>query len=172
MSSDNHDVHQKNYDEIMKLYDFAEQLVDTVEDENTEDPVDQLSIVEPIIEDIEAATDVLAEEYREFALHGKKPNLISKRRIENALRTIYLALKKGKEQTEKREKEEVAMQNNSSSYKSIFGIFNRLQEHIKKLFSMLRHQMNIELKDYHYSRSGRQEGNVLGAGKKDNSNAE
>ena len=86
------DKQEKTYNEIISFYDFAEELIDTVEDKATADPVTQLDFVEPLVEQIEQATDELAEEYREFLKTGKKPGFLVRRRIAKSLKNIYEAL--------------------------------------------------------------------------------
>ena len=81
--------HEATYDRIMFFYDFAEQLIATVENPKTVDPAAQLAFIEPLVKKIEDATDVLAEEYREFVQTGKKPGLFKRRRVEKALTSIY-----------------------------------------------------------------------------------
>ena len=51
------------YNEVTSLYDYAEELVATVESQFVQDPNGQLDIVEPLINEIGDATDVLAEEF-------------------------------------------------------------------------------------------------------------
>ena len=55
--------HEENYNSIIRFYDLAEELIDTVESKEIEDPSTQLDFIEPLVEQIEEATDVLAEEY-------------------------------------------------------------------------------------------------------------
>jgi len=82
------------YQEITKLYDFAEELVATVESGFVKDPNAQLEIVEPLINDLSDATDVLAEEFL-FIAESKKyktAGKASKSHIEGSLRKIFAAL--------------------------------------------------------------------------------
>lgn len=82
------------YGEVVKLYDFAEELVNTVESELVSDPSAQLEIVEPLINEIGDATDILAQEFLYIAeskkLKGK--NKASKTQIESAMRKIFNAI--------------------------------------------------------------------------------
>jgi hypothetical protein len=86
------DRYEKTYKEIISFYDFAEELIDTVEHKNVKDPVHQLEFIEPIIEKIELATDSLAEEYRHFIKTGKKPGFLVRRKIAKSLKEIYESL--------------------------------------------------------------------------------
>ncbi len=95
---------EKTYKQIVKFYDLAEQLVETVEDPNVEDPIAQLEFVEPIVEQLESATDMLSEEYRNFIETGKAPGFLTRKRIEKNLRKIYLALDACKQAKEDRKK--------------------------------------------------------------------
>lgn len=81
---------RQQYEEIMKLYDYADDLALTVDSQFVEDPADQLQLVEPIIEQLEESTDVLTEEYIKFA-EGKSRRT-SRGKIEKALRKIYSSL--------------------------------------------------------------------------------
>ncbi|MGE0753849.1 MAG: hypothetical protein AB7L92_01670 [Alphaproteobacteria bacterium] len=85
---------EQKYDTIAALYDMAEDLVGTVESDLVKDPQAQLKIVEPLINDIVDATDVLSEEFILIA-ESKKKNIqsrASKQHIEAALRKLYLAI--------------------------------------------------------------------------------
>ncbi len=77
--------HEETYNKIIGFYDFAEQLVDTVESVSVNDPVKQLNFIEPIVEQLEEATDILAEEYRRFVQTGEKPSKASVKKVEKAL---------------------------------------------------------------------------------------
>jgi hypothetical protein len=92
MDSASKDKHEKAYNDIIKFYDFAEELIDSVEDPSVADPVAQLEFVEPLVVKIENATDVLAEEYRNFIKSGKSPGFMTKKRVEKSLKRIYEAL--------------------------------------------------------------------------------
>lgn len=85
---------ETKYNEVTALYDLAGELVETVESDFVDTPDDQWSIVEPLINEIGDATDVLTEEFIHLA-EGVKRNAqgkASKLRIEGALRRIYAAL--------------------------------------------------------------------------------
>jgi len=85
---------ETKYQEITKLYDYAEELVSTVESHFVKDPTAQLEIVEPLINEISDATDVLAEEFL-FIAESKKyktAGKASKAHIEAALRKIFVAV--------------------------------------------------------------------------------
>lgn len=84
--------HENTYSSILKFYDFAEKLVSTVENEMVNDPAMQLDIIEPLVEQLEEATDVLSEEYRNFVRTGKEPGVFAKKRIEKAMGKIYASI--------------------------------------------------------------------------------
>lgn len=83
---------EQHYYEITGLYDLAEELVDTVEDDNVRNPAEQLAIVEPLVEEVSDAADILAEEFIAIAENEGKGKPHGKRRIEGALRKIYAAI--------------------------------------------------------------------------------
>lgn len=85
---------EAKYQEITKLYDYAEELVGTIESEFTTDPEKQMSIVEPLIAEIGDAADILTEEFL-FIAESKKyqtASKASKARIEGSLRKVFVAL--------------------------------------------------------------------------------
>ena len=81
---------EQHYYEMTELYDLAESLIDTVEDERTQNPEAQLTVVEPLIDEIGEATDVLTEEYMAI-VEGQKPRSRNSK-MEGALRRIYVAI--------------------------------------------------------------------------------
>lgn len=84
--------HEETYNQIISFYDFAEALINTVEYDTVTDPASQLAFIEPLVRQIEEATDLLAEEYRNFVKTGKKPGRTTRKKIEQSLAQIYLAL--------------------------------------------------------------------------------
>lgn len=85
---------EARYNDITALYDMAEELVSTVESELVANPDEQLEIVEPLINDISDATDVLAREFI-FIAESKKQRAQSKASkavIEAAFRKIFTAI--------------------------------------------------------------------------------
>ena len=84
---------EAKYNDITVLFDQAEELVATVESKFVQDQEQQLAIVEPLINEIGDAADVLSEEFVLIAESKKgKPNKASKSRIEAALRKVYVAI--------------------------------------------------------------------------------
>jgi hypothetical protein len=85
---------ESRYQDITAMYDFAGELVDTVESKFVSDPEKQLEVVEPLISEIGDATDILAEEFILISEAQKKKSQskASKSRIEGALRRFYVAI--------------------------------------------------------------------------------
>ena len=82
------------YNNITSLCDCAEELLATVENSVVADPQTHLELVEPLINEIADASDILAEEFLLIA-ESRKPrgaNKFSKKRIESALRRIFVTL--------------------------------------------------------------------------------
>lgn len=90
---------ETRYNEITHLYDLASELVETVESEFASSPEQQWSVVEPLINELGDATDVLTEEFIHLAEGVKKgiPGKASKSRIEGSIRRIYAALNEYRE---------------------------------------------------------------------------
>jgi hypothetical protein len=81
---------EEKYDEIMKLYDLADELAATVDSNVVENPEAQLKLVEPIIEQLGGSADELTEEFINAA-EGKIKRT-TRNRVEASLRKIYNAL--------------------------------------------------------------------------------
>lgn len=85
---------EAKYSDITALYDYAEELVNTVESQFVQSAEAQLDLVEPLISEIGDATDILSEEFMLIA-EGQKQKIsgkASKKRIEGAMRKILSAL--------------------------------------------------------------------------------
>lgn len=93
----NFDDTTDTYNKIVCMYDFADELIQTVEKASSSDPEAQLAFVEPLVKQVEDATDILAEEYRYFAETGKKPTRGRRKKIEESLSQLYLVLDKCKQ---------------------------------------------------------------------------
>lgn len=85
---------ETRYQMITTLYDYAEELVNTIESELVSDAEKQMKVVEPLINEIGDATDILTEEFLLIAesKKAKLQNKASKTHIEAALRKIYTAI--------------------------------------------------------------------------------
>lgn len=83
---------EQHYYEITELYDLAEELVDTIESELVQDQELQMQLVEPLINEIGDAADMLSEEFITIAENQGQGKPQSKTRIEGALRKIYTAI--------------------------------------------------------------------------------
>ena len=85
---------ESRYNEVTHLYDLAEEILSTVESKLVSDPEEQLEIVEPLVNEIGDAVDVLAEEFMHIAecKKNKTSNKASKVQIEGALRRIFAAI--------------------------------------------------------------------------------
>ena len=88
--SDKMDEYGQQHDELVKLYDYADELAMTIESEFVDSAQAQLSLVEPLIAQLEESTEVLTEEFVHFA--GEEANRSSRGRIEKALRKVYTAM--------------------------------------------------------------------------------
>lgn len=85
---------EAKYLEITTLYDMAEELVNTVESKLVSDPNSQMDIVEPLINEIGDAADVLTQEFIYIAESKKNKTTMkaSKTNIESALRRLFSAI--------------------------------------------------------------------------------
>lgn len=86
---------EQRYSEITTLYDYAEELVETIESDFVADPEQQLQLIEPLVNEVGTATDILTEEYLNLAeakRRGLPANNARRSRIEGALRKVYTAI--------------------------------------------------------------------------------
>lgn len=88
--TDKKEEYAQQYEDIMVLYDYADELALTIGSEFVENAQNQLSLVEPLIMQLEESTEVFTDEFISLAEEKNKPS--SKGRIEKALRKIYTAL--------------------------------------------------------------------------------
>lgn len=85
---------ETHYNDIHALYDLAEELVNTIESKLVSDPSAQLDIVEPLINEIGDAADILTHEFiliAESQKH-KTSSKASKAQVETGLRKIFNAI--------------------------------------------------------------------------------
>lgn len=81
---------EEKYEELMKLYTYADELAATVDSRFVGNPEQQLRLVEPLIEQLGESGDELTEEFINIA-EGKVKRS-TKGRIETSLRRVYNAL--------------------------------------------------------------------------------
>jgi hypothetical protein len=82
---------KKQYDQITSLYDMAEELAATVEHKQMKNQEEQITLVDPLLNHVADAAEVLGEEYINI-LESKSRHKSAKSRIEKALRKIFTAL--------------------------------------------------------------------------------
>lgn len=82
---------RKDYDALMELYDYADDLAATVDSAFVADQEAQLDVVGDLIEQLGESADVLTEEFIGIA-EGKRRPKTAKSRVEKALRKIYMAI--------------------------------------------------------------------------------
>lgn len=81
---------EEKYYEITELYDLADELIGTVESEYVSAPEAQYALVEPLVEEVSEATDVLSAEL--LVIADSKGRVRNKPKIEGALRRVYHAI--------------------------------------------------------------------------------
>lgn len=79
------------YHQITTFYDLAEELVGTVEHEHVSDQEAQMTLVEPLVQQLSDGADVLCEAFITVAGEGQQ-EAAHKMRIESSLRKIYTVL--------------------------------------------------------------------------------
>lgn len=91
------------YDNITALCDYADELLSTVEHDSIADKQNHLDLIEPLINEVADSSDILAEEFLLVAESKKSRSAgkFSKKRIESALRRIFVTLNEYNENTKK-----------------------------------------------------------------------
>ncbi len=88
----NYKAHEKVYEDILKLYDLAEDLVKAVLDKKVADQKLALSLVENVTDQLVESTEVLTEHYILHVESGNELGPNQKEKTENAIRKVFLAL--------------------------------------------------------------------------------
>jgi glutamate-1-semialdehyde aminotransferase len=83
---------EQKYNDVVALYDLAEELAATVDTKLTKDNAAQMDLVDPLIEAIAYSTDILSEEFITLCEGNKAKKAAAKSKIETAMRKIYVAM--------------------------------------------------------------------------------
>jgi len=132
---------ESKYNDITVLFDYAEELVATVESQFVQDPEAQMALVEPLINDIGDATDVLSEEFITIA-ESKRGKAVkaSKSRIEAALRKIFVSV------TDYQAKLKATSKSATSALKNIADpIVAKIQRQVEQVVAVFLEFVNISL---------------------------
>lgn len=118
------------YNDIVALCDCAEELLATVENAAIPSPQAQLDMIEPLINEIADSSDVLAEEFLLIAESTKTRGTgkFSKKRIESALRRIFVTLNEYQENVKL-----VAKKTNSIATNIVKPIIQKIQQQLDKV---------------------------------------
>lgn len=91
---------KQTYDEILELYDFAEALVETVEDNRIIDPYAQQKLVIDLVDSLEQAGDELSGELLTYVQSEGNSHKVHKTKIESAFRKVFNAIDKYRKQVQ------------------------------------------------------------------------
>lgn len=122
---------EQHYGEITTLYDYAEELVETIESDFVADPEQQLELIEPLVNEVGTAADILTEEYLNLAeakKHGLPTNKARRSRIEGALRKVYTAINDYRERADQGSKKARQALSNIAD-----PIVNKIQRQVEKV---------------------------------------
>jgi len=86
------DQQEKFYDQIMKLYDLAEDVIDAVEAPCVRNIASQADIAAPVIEQVEESTNTLGETYLRYVENGSKADGRDARKVESAVRKVFASI--------------------------------------------------------------------------------
>jgi ElaB/YqjD/DUF883 family membrane-anchored ribosome-binding protein len=134
------DEMEAKYHSITGLYELADELLATVESPFVKDAEAQMNLVEPIINEISDAVDVLAEEFIHVADSRRGANIkANKSRVENALRKVFNALNDYQERVQ------------AGSKKAVGGLKNIADPIIQKIHRHVEEVVVIFLEFIHLS---------------------
>jgi len=68
------------YNEIVEYYNFADQLIDTIEDSKDDIPEAHAEIVETLVENLEKYADQLSSQFVEFVKNGDSKEVVDSMR--------------------------------------------------------------------------------------------
>ena len=69
------------YNEIVEYYNFADKLIDTIEEGKKDIPEDQIMAVEDIVEGLEKYADQLSSQFVEFVKNGDSKEVVDNIRM-------------------------------------------------------------------------------------------
>lgn len=95
------DTKQAIFDEISHLYDLADGIANAVGLENIENPTEQFDVAKPLILKIYFSADVISKIYTDCMVGDKAITEQQKQDMENALSSIFHALKAFSQDVEK-----------------------------------------------------------------------
>jgi hypothetical protein len=119
------DDYKGDYQDITALYDYADELICSVNNFKVKAPQEQLDLVEPLVNEITDVTDILTEEFILVA-ESKKPrstSKFSKKNIESALRRAFVAIN---------DYQEISIQLAKESGGKVINIADKIVEKIQK----------------------------------------
>ncbi len=135
------DEMEVKYNAVSALYDLADELLSTVESPFVKDAEAQMNLVEPIINEISNATDVLTEEFIHVAesrrgMAGKA----NKTRIENAMRKVFNALNDYQARVQAGSKKTVGGLKNIAD-----PVIAKIQRHVEEIVVIFLEFVNLTL---------------------------
>ncbi len=77
------------HNEIMDIYDLAEDVLKAVERKDAEDPELEVEIAEPLIKQIEESTDIVSEKYLDYVESGLNVKPSDAAEVEAAMRKVF-----------------------------------------------------------------------------------
>lgn len=133
---------EKYYIEIEHLYDLAEDFIATAEASEVDHAQTQIALVEPLINEITDATDVLTEEFISLARGARQHSnhTASKTRIESAMRRIYMAMNEYKKRSAR-----VYKKANSRLRDITDQMVDAVQEHVERVIAIFVEFIQLSL---------------------------
>src|SRR5262245_28850803 len=86
---------QKAYfTEIVRLYDFAEGIIDALEREGSKDPELEINLAKPVIDRFDICAHELAAAYKKFVDNGEKASPAEVKKVQESIRKVYMEANK------------------------------------------------------------------------------
>lgn len=80
------------YNNIERLYEHAENILNSAHDESVENPEEFLAAIEPIVSQIEESANSISRDFAYVVENDEKPDNAMKRRVNSSLRKILISI--------------------------------------------------------------------------------
>lgn len=131
---------ERRYHQITNLYQYAEALVDTVESKFTQGKMVQFELISPLVDQIGESTDILAEEFLYLAQGNHIPGKSHRKRVEAALRNIFLAIDNYKLQLQ-----QAAHRMGRKVYNVADPVIERIKQHVTHIAMIFKDTLGLSL---------------------------
>ncbi len=95
------DDHADFHDEILRYFDLADDVITAIENQQQVHVELQLTLIEPVVRQVQESADELSEAYLDFVENDEKVNKKITKRVESSVRNIFEAIVQFLEEVDK-----------------------------------------------------------------------